>query len=196
MPEISEEELTRLKDAEERAKALEAKSLRLEDESKKYKSRAQQAEEKISEAEKAKLEEQGELEKLLAKEREEKAQLTNTLEKRTQGVIREKLRSTLATHAKDAHDVDMLLKVTEHKDLLSIDEENFNVSGVEEFVAKAKETHSYLFKKNKIDGMGEGGAPAGGGKEQKSDEELYKEELRACNSRKELDAVKKKYGRL
>lgn len=194
MPEISEERLKELEAEAEKAKALLSKAERLEEESKKYKSRAQQAEEKISEAEKAKLEEAGKLEELLAKEREEKAKLSNTLQERTQGVLREKLRSEVSKYAKDAHDVDMLLKVTDHRDLLTIDEENLSVSGVEDFVAKAKETHSFLFRKKSLDGMGEGGKKPEG--QQKSDEEKYLEELRACNTRKELEEVKKKYGRL
>ena len=186
-----EELQKKLEEAEQRAKALQAKADRVEEESKKFKSRAFEAEEKISLAEKAKLEEQGKLEELLAKEREEKSKLAKTLETRTQGVLREKLRAELSRYAKDAHDVDMLLKVSEHKELLSIDEEALAVSGVEDFVGKVKETHSYLFKKANLD-SGDDKKP---NMNTKSDDEKYLEELEACNSRAELDKLRKKYGK-
>lgn len=192
MPEINEERLKELEEAAERAKALEAKTSRLEEESKKYKSRAQQAEEKISEAEKAKLEEQGELEKLLAKEREEKSLLSKKLESRTQGVLREKLRAEAARHAKDAHDIDMVLKVTEHKDLLSINEDELSVEGVEDFITKVRESKPYLFRKKSLDDT-EDKKPKG---DVLSDDEKYYAELDACTTRDELDKIKKKYGRL
>lgn len=180
-----------LEEARARAKALESKSQRLEEESKNFKSRAQEAEAKISEAEKAKLEEQGKLEELLAKEREEKSKIAKTLESRTQGVLREKLRAEISKHAKDAHDPDMLLKVTDHKDLLSINEEELSVAGVEDFVTKVRESKPYLFKKARL----EEGDPPPKAKDFKSDEEKYYAELDSCTSRKELEAVKKKYGK-
>ena len=186
------EELQKELEAEKsKAKALEASKQRLEEESKTFKTRAQEAEAKISEAEKAKLEESGELEKLLQKEREEKAALSRTLESRTKSVLSEKLRAEVARHATDAHDVDMILKVGEHKDLLSINEEDLSVTGAEEFVSKARETHTYLFKKKKIDGHDdEDPEPS-----KKAIEEKYYAELDACTNRNQLDAVKKKYGR-
>ena len=193
---MTEEEIKKLQEELEaertKAKALESKAARLEDESKKNKTRAQTAEEKINEAEKAKLEEQGKLEELLRVEREEKSKLSKTLETRTQGVLREKLRAEMSKHAKDAHDVDMLLKVTDHKDLLSINEDELSVSGIEDFVGKCRESHSYLFKKKTM-GSGEDKKPKGD--DNKTDVEKYYEELDACTSRKELEAIKKKYGK-
>lgn len=192
MPEITEEELSKLKEEAEKAKALASKAERLEEESKKFKTRAQEAEGKLSEAEKAKLEKEGKLEELLKAEREEKAKLSQTLEARTKGVLSEKLKAEVAKHAKDAHDVDMLLKVTEHKDLLSINEEELSVGGVEDFVKKVRETNSYLFKKKSLDGLGDGDKPP---KPTDTEEEYFKA-LDACKSRKELEAVKKKFGKL
>jgi len=176
-----------------RAKALEANKSRIESESKAFKARAQEAESKISESEKSKLEEQGKLEELLATERQEKSDLSKKLEMRTQSVLREKLRSEAAKFAKDAHDIDMLLKVGEYKDLLSINEDDLTVEGVEDFVGKVRETHSYLFKKKTLDET-ETKRPSKG--EGKTEEERYFAELDVCNSSRELDAVKKKYGRL
>ena len=181
-----------LEEERTRAKALVSKTERLEEESKKFKSRAQDAEAKISDAEKAKLEEQGKLEELLAKEREEKSKLSKTLESRTQGVLREKLRAEVAKHAKDAHNIDRLLGVHEHRDLLSINEEELSVSGVEDFVAKVRETDSYLFRKKSLDDTESKKPPV----DNKSDQEKYFEALDNCNSREELEDLKKKYGKI
>lgn len=193
---MTEEEIKKLQEALEaertKAKALESKAQRLEEESKSFKSRAQEAEDKISEAEKKKLEEQGKLEELLAKEREEKSKLSETLKTRTQGVLREKLRAEMAKHAKDAHDVDMVLKVAEHKDLLSINEDELSVSGVEDFVNKTRETHGYLFKKASLDDT-ETKKPKGD-KPDTSDD-AYFAALDACTNRKELEEVKRKFNR-
>jgi hypothetical protein len=194
MPEITEERLKELEENANRAKALLSKIERLENESKDFKSRAQQAEAKISEAEKAKLEEQGKLEELLKAEREEKAKLSQTLKDRTNGVLREKLRAEVATYAKDAHNIERVLGVTEHKSLLSIDEENLSVSGAEDFVKKVRETDPYLFKKKALGVTEE--VPPNLKDDFKSDEEKYLQELKACNTRKELEAVKRKYNKV
>ena len=194
---MNEEEIKKLRDDLEaeraKAKAAVSKAERLEEESKSFKTRAQTAEEKLNEEEKAKLEEQGKLEELLQKERDEKAKLSNTLNERTQGVLREKLRAEIGSHAKDAHNVDMLLKVTEHRDLLEINEDELSVNGVEDFVSKVRESHSYLFKKKDLDGMD--GKKPDGGADGKTTDEQYHAALDACESRKDLEAVRKKYGR-
>lgn len=176
----------------ERAKALENSKARLEEESKKYKERAKNAEEKITQSEKEKLQAQGKLEELLAQERKEKENLRNDLMNTRSAALTEKLKAEVAKYGKDAHDVDMLLKVTDHKDLLSIDEESLTVDGVKDFVEKTRETHSYLFKKSELD-LGDGKKP--NGKEQTTEEE-YLAELDACTDRKQLEAIKKKYGRI
>lgn len=188
-----EELQAELEAAMEKAKAYESKATRLEDESKKYKERAKSAEEKISEAEKAKLEEQGKLEELLKKEREEKSSLSKKLEERTSSVLREKLRAEVAKHAKDAHDVDVLLKITEHKDLLEINEDELSVKGAEDFVTKARESHSFLFKKKTLDDTE---TKKSKDTDTRTEDERYHAELDACKSRAELEAVRKKYGRV
>lgn len=186
------EELTKeLDDERAKAKALTTRNDRLEDESKKNKTRAQTAEDKILEGDKAKLEEQGKLEELLAVEREENKKLNTKLITRTSSVLKEKLRAEVANEAKDAHNVDRILGVTEHKDLLSINEDDLTVSGVKEFVSKVRESDPYLFKKKSLDDT-EDKKPKG---DTKTDDEKYYAELDAANSRKDMDAVRKKYGR-
>lgn len=167
---------------------------RIEEESKKYKTRAQEAESKLTEAEKKKLEESGNLQELLAKEREENSKLSKRLNETTSNVIREKLRSEVAKVAKDAHDVDMILKVTDHKGLLKIDEEGMKIEGINDFVGKVRETHSYLFSKKEMPKT-EDRKPSDKDFDSKTSEEKYQEALRGVKTRKELLELKMKYGK-
>lgn len=197
MSDKSVEELqAELEQAVAKAKQAELSKQRLEEESKKYKSRMSEAESKLSELEKARLEEEGKLEQVLAKEREERKRMEQILNERTSSVLKEKLRAEVAKHAKDAHDVDMLLRVTEHKDLLKVDEDTLSVGGVEDFVGKVRETHGFMFQKKVLPGTEThrpgNQPPAGEGSEQ----EKYFAELDAAKTTDEAKAVMKKYGRL
>ena len=201
MPEISEEELEGLKakaaaaeDARTKAEALAATNERLLNESKDKKESAGKWKEKAEALEKEKLEKEGNLSALLNKANEEILALKGKDEEKTSKLIREKLRADLGKHAKDAHDLDMVLKVSEHRDLLKIDADNLEVEGTKEFVEKVRETHGYLFAKKSMD-PGDNKKPPGD-KPSGSSEDQYFSELRACNSRKELEAVRKKYGKI
>ncbi len=201
MPEISEDELKAFQDAQEKAKALESTNARLLEESKKNKEKAEAAEGKISEAEKAKLEEEGKLNELLLQERKEKAELEEKVKLRTKTAMKEKVRTEVAKVAKDAHDIDMVLRVAEHKELLKLNEDELSVDGVEEYVTKVRETHAYLFGKKKMPEGEGGGKPPGPGEEGhdpnagKSDEEKFRAELKLVTSRAEQLKVYKKYGK-
>ena len=189
------EELTKELEDERKAKAeIEASKQRLEEESKKYKTRAQEAESKLTEAEKKKLEESGNLQELLAKGREENSKLAKRLNETTSNVIREKLRSEIAKVAKDAHDVDMILKVTDHKALLKIDEEGMKIEGINDFVGKVRETHSYLFSKKEMPNT-ENKKPNEKDFDSKTSEEKYQEALKNVKTKKELYDLKLKYGK-
>ena len=124
MPEISDEQLKKYQDAEERAKNLEASKSRIEDEKEKLKKRAQDAEGKISDAEKAKLEEEGKLNELLLQERKDKSELEEKLQKRTKSVLNEKVKSEVLKHAKDAHDIEMLYELKNTKTFLKLTKTN------------------------------------------------------------------------
>lgn len=182
-----------LEEERARAKALASKNDRLEDESKKNKERAKTAEELIAEAEKEKLKDQGKLEELLGKEREEKKKLQETLNDRDNKIIKANLRAEVAKYAKDAHSVERLLGVTEHKDLLKVNDD-LTVEGGEEFVKKCRETDFFLFKKKTLDDTEK--EKGGKGNDTRTDDEKYLAELNACTDRKQLEAVKKKYGKL
>lgn len=194
MPEITEEELLQLRADQARALDLDASKKRLEDENTKMKERAKTAEGKLSEVEKAKLEAEGNTQALLDAERSEKVKLQDRLATNTKLTLREKLRTEAMKHAKDAHDVDMLLRVSEHKDLLKLDEEALTVEGVKEFVEKARETHSYLFSKKRMD-AGDNTPPKGDQDAFKSDSDKYLSELAACTTRLQMNNVRKKYGK-
>jgi len=196
MPEITEEQLEQFKKDAENARNLEASKARLEDENSKIKKRAQDAETKLTDAETKKLEDEGKTNDLLLLEREKNTKLNETLTKRTKSVLSEKVRSEVAKYAKDAHDVDMVLRVTEHKPLLKINEEELTVAGVEDFVGKVRETHAFLFGNKRMPNYDN---KKGGGDEDedhnKSDEQRYQDDLSKVTSRKEQIEVMKKYGK-
>lgn len=195
MPEISEEELKVFKEAKEQADALAASKKRLEEENSKYKTRAKTAEEKLSDAEKKKLEAEGDLNQLLEIERKKTEELSNQLLGNTKAVLKEKIRAEVSKFAKDAHDVDMVLKVTEHQGLLKRDEENLSVSGVEDFVGKVRETHSYLFSGKR---MPDYNNTKGGNTEDDkggTGDSDYATDLANAKTSKELEAVRKKHGK-
>lgn len=194
MPEISEEELEKFKADQQRAADLEASKKRLEEENGKYKSRAQEAEGKLSEAEKAKLEAEGNTQALLDAERAEKVKLQDRIKASNKTALKEKLRTEALKHAKDAHDIDMVLKVTDHKELLKLDEEAITVDGVKDYVEKVRESHSYLFSKKRLD-TGDNLPPKGDQDDFKTEDEKYLSELRACSSRQQMNDVRKKYGK-
>jgi len=194
MPEISEDELSKLKEASQRALDLEASKKRLEDENSKIKSRAKEAELKLSETEKEKLEAEGNIKALLEKERAEKVALQDKLKSSNTNILREKLRTEVSKYAKDAHDIDMLLKVTDHKDVLKLNEDELSVDGVKEYVEKVRETHSYLFSKKHLDN-GDNKPPIGDIDDTKTDEEKYLSEIRECSTRQQMNNIRKKYGK-
>lgn len=194
MPEISQEELDALKANSEAKAQLEASNKRLLEESATNKKRAQEAEGKLTEAEKAKLEADGNTQALLDQERSERLKIEEKFHSRTKTALKEKLRTEVLKHAKDAHDVDMVLRVTDHKALLKLDEETLSVTGTEDFVKKVRETHSFLFSKKKIDAGGNL-PPKAGDKDFIPQEADYLKELKSCSTRKEMDEVRKKYGK-
>jgi len=195
MPDISEERLKELEEAAEAAKQLAATKKRLEDENSKIKSRAQEAEGKLSEAEKRQLEAEGKTQELLEKERSEKQELLGKLNKTSENVLREKLRTAVLKHATDAHDVDMVLKVSDHQDLLKLDKEALTVDGVKDYVGKVRESHSYLFSKKSMD-PGDNTPPGSGTKEEfKTENEKYAEALKGATTKQELAKIRKQFGK-
>ena len=197
MPEISDDELKKLKDDAAKATTLESSNKRLLEESDKNKKRAQEAEGKLTDAEKKKLAEEGKTNELLLQSEKEKADLAEKLKLRTKQTVKEKVRTEVAKVAKDAHDIDMVLRVSEHKDLLKIDEDNLTVEGVDDYVKKVRESHSYLFGKKKmpIDGDGKPPGSEGDPQDERTDDQKFIDELKTVTNRADQLKVYKKYGK-
>jgi hypothetical protein len=194
MSKTIEELQAELDDANNAKAVLEANKQRIIEESTKFKTRAQEAESKLTAAETKKLEEQGDLQKLLDNERLETKNLKAKLNETTSTVLREKLRSQIGKVAKDAHDIDMVLKVTEHKALLKINEDTMEIEGETDFVNKVRETHAYLFSKKAMPET-EVKKAADKDLDTKTGNEKYLEELKSVKNKKELYALKIKYGK-
>jgi hypothetical protein len=194
MPEISEAELAEFRKAAEAVKGYENSKTRLEDENSKIKLRAKEAEEKLLDAEVKRLEADGKVNDLLALERVKSGALSEKLASRTKAVLSEKVKSEVSKYAKDAHDIDMLLKVAEHKALLTVDEESLSVSGAEDFVSKVRDTHGFLFNAKKMPDYNNK-KTEDKEEDNKSSDEKYREELQGVTDRKQLAAVQKKYGK-
>ena len=195
MPEISEEELTKFKDDAAAKERLETSNKRLEGENTKYKTRAQDAESKVADAEKATLESQGKTQELLDIEKAARLKVEDKYKNRTKDVLREKMRNEAGKFAKGVHDVDMLLNISEHKDLLKTDEETLTITGMEDYVAKCRETHAFMFSKKSMGDTDNTKPGKGGDEEFKSDDEKYRAELKGCTTKLELDKIKRKYNK-
>lgn len=178
--------------------SLKSSNERLLSESTKNKMRAKDAETKLTEVEKNKLAAEGNIKELLEKAQDENTKLANKLSRTKKMTISEKLRAEVAKYAKDAHDVDMVLKVSDHAELLKVDEdeesESISLTGVDEFVKKTRETHGFLFAKGKLltteDGKGDSE-----GKKPMTENEKYLAALDKCETQKDFDNCRKKFGR-
>lgn len=194
---MTEEEIAALKkqldEATAKATALENNKSRIIDESNDFKKRALEAETKLTEAEKKQLEKDGDLEALLKQQKEANAKLSAQLLDTQSNVIKSTLKAEVAKYAKDAHDVDMLLKVTDYKDLLKVNDD-LSVDGVADFVTKARESHAYLFGKKAMPNTDDG-ANKDAPKDKKTVDEEYFAAMRACKTRRELHDVRVKFGK-
>lgn len=190
----SEELLKELEELRIERENLANSKRRVEEENAKYKKRAQEVETKLSEAEKKKLEEENNLHELIKREREEKEQLLEKYEGLTGKTLKEKLRTEVSKFAKDAHDIDDVLRVVEAKEALKIDRDNLLVDGVEDFVTKVRELKPHLFA-NKSIKSNEDAPPNKENGKGETKEEAYRRELKNASSQKEFDKVRAKYGK-
>jgi vacuolar-type H+-ATPase subunit I/STV1 len=122
---------------------------RLLKDSKEYKSKAKFASEKLSEFEQSQLEKEGNFEKLLERSRSENNDLISEVKNLREKTIDKELRARVAELAPDAHSIDMVLAVKDHRDLLKVDQESLSVSGVDDYLEAIRENNSYLFKGKK-----------------------------------------------
>lgn len=166
---------------------------RVVNESGTFKSRAQEAESKLSDFEKNKAKSEGDLQKQLDIEVAEHGKTRVALKNTRVDKLQDELKVKALKFAKDAHDINVVLKIDQHKDLLTVDTEKFKISGVENYIKAVRKTHGYLFTKSKLLEQENKKGTGGNENDIKTDREKYSAELKECKTKKELDACKEKW---
>jgi chromosome segregation ATPase len=174
--------------------ALAASKARVEEENAKSKKRASEFESKLNEAEKKKLEEENNLHELVKREREEKQKIEDSYLKLKNVTLKEKLKSEVSKIAKDAHDIEDILRVVEARESLKIDEDSLTIGGVEDFVTKVRGLKPHLFAKSSMKSNEDNPPKSENGKGE-TKEEAYLRELKLAKSQKDFDIIRKKYGK-
>jgi len=138
--------------------AMQSKLQRLEDESKKYKKLFQDRNSKLEEIERSRVEKDGTWEEKLEAERKRATQLQETLKQREENLLMSNIRSTFSEIAKDAHNVDDLIKEDSLLDSVKIDEETFSIDkdSAKEAINRLREGKPYLFGAKKLAKQAEG----------------------------------------
>ena len=153
----------------------------------------------MSKAKDDKLKSENDIQGQLEKERTDHASLKESYAKRTKITLEEKMKSEALKYAKDAHNIDAVLRVAEHKDLLKTDPESLKITGMEDFIKKVRETDPYMFGKKSLDDTDNlppgGTVPGPNPGANKTEDQKYRDELKNCNTRLEMDAVYKKYNK-
>ena len=129
----------------------------------------------------------GDIKKVLKLEQEAKAKLQAKYDELKSVVINNKIKSDIATKAKDAHNVDTLLKIMGTDKISIVDG---NVYGTEELVKEARQAHPYLFKAQDVN-AGPKSTPVTSSPDDKS--KGYLEELQHVKTAKQLTDLQKKY---
>jgi hypothetical protein len=135
-----------------RLERLESSKERLENESKKWKSRYKELEQDNQSAMQKRLEEEGKYQELLELERQKRTELETQVMQTKKTALQKELRAQVANLAKDAFDIEDVVKNLDHS-LIEIDEEKFTINGLNEAVAKVKESKSYLFERPGVPGQ-------------------------------------------
>lgn len=205
MPEISKEELDALNekagkvdDLSTKVNALLESNKRIEGEHTKYKTRATDAEAKLTDFEKEKLENDGDIQKRLDMEIAENVKLKKDNAEKSEKAITSKLKSKIVEEFPNLNKgaVDLMLQIGEHKSLLKIDKETESIEGIKEFGDAVQKTHPFLFGKKSIK-TGDNLPPGNPDLEDDdlTDDQKYKKELSAAKTQTEYDAVRKKWKR-
>ena len=131
--------------------ALKASKNRILNESKDYKAKAQELDSMLKIKETAELEKQGEYEKLLQQERLDKQGLLEQIGQTKKRLLRSSIKEAVSKKAKDAVDVELLLRLPEadgilyDEDTLEVDEES-----IDKVISSVRASRDYLFTKGKI----------------------------------------------
>jgi hypothetical protein len=167
----------------ERVKTLEVTKERILDESKAYKSKYQEANSKLETFTQKQLEEQGNYEQLLEEERKRTAKLKADLESSRKNILLGNIKSTVAQKAKNAYDVEDLLRTPEAKNI-QYDEDSMEVDSesVDTMLSALRDKKPYLFNGKKM-------APQAAGSPANSGESVIKPKSLSKLSNEELDAL-------
>lgn len=205
MPEISQEELDAFKAQKDAIDNLTTKfdsqseSLkRIEGENAKSKTRATEAEQKLTDLEKEKVENDGDIQKRLDMEIAENAKLKKDVEIKSEKAMTSKLKSEIAGEFPNLNKgaVDFMLTIKSHEKLLKIDKEAETVDGIKEFGEACLKDYPYLQGKKTIK-TGDNLPPENPdlNDDDLTEDQKYGKELSAAKTQVEYDAVRKKWKR-
>lgn len=141
-PQVSAEDFAAMKEQIER---LTSTNQRLLEESKTYKSKAQQKAEELEQIERQKLQDAGKLEELLELERNKAHQAETRAKSLERETMKRSLQLEVASHARDARDLKLVLAAINADDF-SYDEATGAFKGVDQAVSNVKSTHPFLFE--------------------------------------------------
>lgn len=105
-------------------------------------------------------------------------------------LMEEKLRNEIHLYAKDAHSVKKILRDEDFLKTVSYDNDSSEFSNVKDAVETVRKNSPYLFDSKAVTRMADGQPDKTVVKK-----ENYMEELKQATTQKELNAVRKKYGR-
>lgn len=139
-------------DLMKRMEMLERTNERLLEESKGYKNRYRELRDGVEEEKKKQLEQQENWKELLDIEKNKTHSLQENLHNTKKQVLKEKLHYEVARHAKDAFDVNDVIAALP-RDMVNINDETLEVSGVADAVSLLKEKKPYFFEGKKSSGQ-------------------------------------------
>ena len=138
-----------------RLEKLESTNARILEESKSHKSKYQGLKSSVEEKEKAQLTENEQWKELLEMEKNKSSEFESRLRDQSKMTLKKEINFKVATLAGDAHDVNDIISALP-KDLISINEEELSVNGIDEAVNSVRDSKPWLFKQESKSGMASG----------------------------------------
>lgn len=149
---VSENESMNVEDVLKRVEMLERTNQRLLEESKGYADKYRGLRDGVEKEKKQKLEQEENWKELLDIEKNKNHELNEVLMSTRKQVLQERLHTEVAKHARDAHNIDLVIKALP-RDMVSIDEETLEIKGVSDAINLLKEKEFYLFDQKKNSGQ-------------------------------------------
>ena len=179
---------------EERLDRLEQSNQRLLDESKSWKSKYQSVKSQAEERETEAMKQTNDFKGLYEKTLEQVDALKTGLVSEKKDNLEKTLRYQVASSAKDAEDMDLLVAAVKmkKKDLIAYNGDNGKYDGVDDAINDLRQTNPGLFSVNKPSMMG--GRPGSAISKDKSHEERLAENPRAVLNDEIAELLKKQYG--